>query len=505
MSDELPEGWAKAKLADVTTRVPNVKPESEPSREFAYVDISAVDRERNQIVEPSVRRFCGKDAPSRARRPIESGDVLFSNVRTNLRNVAAVPDPAPAQLCSNGFTVLRSNGAVLPLYLLRSVLTDEFTAAVSETQTGTHYPATTDAQVFDQAIRVPPLAEQHRIVAKVEALLEQVRRTKDRLDRVPLILKRFRQAVLAAACSGQLTEGWRRDRIVIEPATDVLRKIAAKRIELGLPSARRVLDTEGIALPETELPESWCWCRVGQIADVRLGGTPARKDASYWNGDVPWVSSGEVANCRIATTAERITVLGLENSNAKLYPPGTVLIAMIGEGKTRGQSAILDVLASTNQNVAGLVFDAAHVEAEYVWLWALSEYEKNRDAGRGGNQPALNGAKVRALPVPLPPLEEQQEIVLRVKRVLNLLDATERRVLQASRQANALPQAILCKAFAGELVPTEAELARAEGRDYETAEQLLERVRAQSEELTTKGKRPRPASPRGRSRSTSNT
>ena len=101
---------------------------------------------------------------------------------------------------------------------------------------------------------------------------------------------------------------------------------------------------------------------------------------------------------------------------------------MIGEGKTRGQSAILDIEASTNQNVAGLLLDHEDINPDYIWYWALSEYERNRAVGRGGSQPALNGEKVRALPLPLPPNEEQVEIVNRVRTLLDRVDAIEGRV-----------------------------------------------------------------------------
>jgi type I restriction enzyme, S subunit len=230
---------------------------------------------------------------------------------------------------------------------------------------------------------------------------------------------------------------------------------------------------------------------VGQIASVCLGGTPSRKHPEYWAGGIPWVSSGEVANCRISGTRESISDLGLEESNAKVYPKGSVLIAMIGEGKTRGQSAILDIDACTNQNVAGLVFDAGNIQPEYVWLWALGEYESTRAVGRGGNQPALNGQKVRSLKVPLPPFEEQGEIVRRVEALLKRADATEKRVAAASARAEKLTQAILAKAFRGELVPTEAELARREGRDYEPASVLLERIKAGRAATAEKEKKPK--------------
>ncbi|AFV22475.1 Type I restriction enzyme StySPI specificity protein [Methanolobus psychrophilus R15] len=208
-----------------------------------------------------------------------------------------------------------------------------------------------------------------------------------------------------------------------------------------------------------------------------MGGTPSRKVKGYWGGNIYWLSSGEIANCRITSSKETITEEGLQNSNAKVNPPKTVLIAMIGEGKTRGQSAILDTHSCTNQNVAAIVFDTEYVSPEYVWRWALGEYENNRAVGRGGSQPALNGQKVRELIIPLPPLPEQQEIVRRVDALFAFADSIEAKVAAAREKTERLRQSILAKAFSGELVPTEAEIARQEDREYESAGELLERIR----------------------------
>ena len=122
MSDELPQGWASPQISDVTERVPNIKPEDSPAKDFGYVDISSIDN--SSFVITDVKRFKGKDAPSRARRPIRPNDVVFSNVRTYLRNIALVQPECPAEVCSTGFTVLRPNAAVEPRYLVRYVLTD---------------------------------------------------------------------------------------------------------------------------------------------------------------------------------------------------------------------------------------------------------------------------------------------------------------------------------------------------------------------------------------------
>jgi type I restriction enzyme S subunit len=128
-----------------------------------------------------------------------------------------------------------------------------------------------------------------------------------------------------------------------------------------------------------------------------------------------------------------------------------VLIAMIGEGKTRGQAAILDIEACTNQNAAGVLPDRGKLNPEFLWRWALAQYETTRAAGRGGNQPALNKQKVRELTIALPPLAEQTEIVSRVDALLKASDSISARIEQASRRVHNAPRAMLAKAFRGEL------------------------------------------------------
>jgi len=242
----------------------------------------------------------------------------------------------------------------------------------------------------------------------------------DAIAEAPGGIPKLRSLILDRGVRGKLVPQNPED----EPAVVLVKRIRDLRTQSGRKAKPSSLSSnEKIDLPK--LPESWDWCRVEQIATVCLGSTPSRKEPAYWDGHIPWVSSGEVANCRIKNTKERITKLGIENSSTTIYPKETVLIAIIGQVKTRGQSAILDIEACTNQNVAGLVFDAGNMLPDYVWKWALSEYEQTRSGSRGGAQPALNGQKIRDLLIPVPPLAEQKRIVAKVDELMVLCDRYE--------------------------------------------------------------------------------
>lgn len=509
MSKELPDGWVTSPLREVTSYTlggdwgKGPDDHAPGSVKVGVVRGTEFKNWSSQRASTAATRFLKPS--SIEKRHLRPGDLVVEvsggGPQQPVGRVLRIDDAAiesfPMPLvCSNFCRQLRVKPTVDAAFVEIGLKHHYASGTLEQIQTSTTNLRNLDFEAFlDLDLPIAPFPEQCRIVEKAEVLLEQVSRAKKRLDRMPLILKRFRQAVLAAACSGELTQEWRERHPTAGLARDLLDAISARRAALRLPTASKSIPDEGIEIPESKLPSSWQWCRVGQIADVRLGGTPSRQEPSYWNGSIPWVSSGEVANCRIISTVEQITKKGLENSNAKVYPAGSVLIAMIGEGKTRGQSAILDIAACTNQNVAGLIFDAGIVNSEYVWYWALQEYAKNRDEGRGGNQSALNGAKVRALPVPLPPSEEQAEIVRELKKMLALANTIEARVKAAAYRADKLPQAILAKALSGDLVPTEAELAQLEGRTYETAEELMKRVTALGSEAP-------PTQGRGRGRRT---
>jgi type I restriction enzyme S subunit len=182
------------------------------------------------------------------------------------------------------------------------------------------------------------------------------------------------------------------------------------------------------------------------LAEVGTGATPKRDKAVYWNdGDVPWVTSSVVNGDYVDAASEFVTKLALAETNLTLYPVGTLLLAMYGEGKTRGKCAELRIPATTNQALAALQV-AAPVRG-YVRQFLELNYEEMRKVASGGVQPNLNLSLVRAVCVPLPPLAEQVRIVAEVDRHLSIVRGVEAEVDTNLRRVQALRQATLLKAF----------------------------------------------------------
>lgn len=319
-------------------------------------------------------------------------------------------------------------------------------------------------------IPVAPGAEQTRIADQLDKLLARIQSCNDRLDAIPALLKRFRQAVLDYAMTGRLTEDWRAQTTqILDPAAVIAARLSVDEHHRKR-SVIEFLDNHHPRRAEKLLPENWLVTHVGTIGIVSNGSTPSRSRDSFWNGDIPWVSSGEVANRTIYQTKEKISQAGFLNSSVRMLPKGTVLVAMIGEGKTRGQSALLGIEACINQNIAGVVPVSEVVQSKYLWFWFQRQYESTRTKGNGSGPKALNCERVRELEVYLPPLSEQTEIVRRVETLFKLADRIEARYTAARAQAQRLSPLLLAKAFRGELVQQDPQ--------DEAASVLLERIAA---------------------------
>lgn len=195
-------------------------------------------------------------------------------------------------------------------------------------------------------------------------------------------------------------------------------------------------------------PTDWSRRKIGDLAAVVTGGTPARGEPRYWGGDIPWMSSGEVHNRNIWDTKEKITAAGLQASNARWIPEGTVVIALNGQGKTRGTVALLRRPVTCNQSLAGIVpghdldpgFLRYSLEARYTALRSLTG-----DESRSG----LNLELVRSIEVLVPPLPEQRKIAAILSSIDDTIERTEAVIRRLEAISKALVQDLLKQGVPG--------------------------------------------------------
>jgi type I restriction enzyme, S subunit len=216
----------------------------------------------------------------------------------------------------------------------------------------------------------------------------------------------------------------------IQKAGEIENAIVRNTCALKKSLLRRLL-TQGLRgepLKETEIgpmPKSWDILRISDVAKISSGGTPDRTNSAYWqNGTIPWVKTGEIDYCVIRETGEKITELGLRNSAARLYPKGTLLIAMYGQGITRGRVAILDIEAAINQACGAFVMNG-EVITEYLYHYLAFAYERLRSLAHGANQQNLNARLVSQLQFPKPSEDEQREIAEVLQTVDRKIDIHE--------------------------------------------------------------------------------
>ena len=323
----------------------------------------------------------------------------------------------------------RTFGALTSRFLMYQLRHQAHSGELLKAFSGTTIKHLTRESLCSLEVLLPPTREQKRIADKLDAVLGRVHACRDRLDRVPAILKRFRQSVLAAATSGGLTEEWRDERRV---------------------------------------GDDWVDCDVQSIAQVGTGSTPLRSNPHFFASiGMPWITSAATSQPVVLAAHEYVTDAAIAAHRLRKYPIGTLLIAMYGEGRTRGQVTELGIEATINQACAAVVVDPKRATRSFVKLALQANYLKMRALAEGGNQPNLNLSKVKAFPLRLPSIEEQTEIVRSVESLFAWAGRLEARHAAARAQIERLTPALLAKAFRGELVPQDPA--------DEPASELLER------------------------------
>lgn len=457
----LPEGWALSKIADISIRGAQRTPEA--NEHFTYVDIGSIDREIKAIFEPQY--LLGETAPSRARKVINTGDILVSLTRPNLNAVALVSDKYDNQIASTGFEVIKPT-LVDSRYIFALVRSKDFIDAISGKVQGALYPAAKSSDVQEYKFPLPPLAEQKVIADKLDSLLAQVDNIKNRLDALPNIIKRFKQSVLSAAVSGRLTEDWRggveTQKINRQNILDA-RQVMWEKAEFERVSTRNLeykndkwklkykLPDDVLIEECFDIPNNWCWTNLGQLTwSVKDGPHYSPK---YTDSGVPFISGGNIspdgisfANCKYISEElhKELSTRCKPDVGDLLYTKGgTTGIAYFNEDR-RDFNVWVHVAVLKITNV---------IHGKYL-QYALNSkhcYTQSQRYTHGVGNQDLGLTRMVKITIPLPPLEEQTEIVRRVQQLFAYADQIEQQVKNAQSRVNNLTQSILAKAFRGEL------------------------------------------------------
>lgn len=327
---------------------------------FIYVDISSLDNITKKIHYDNIVK--GAEAPSRARRAFQKGDILLSTVRPNLRTFGFVERRDTSDcVASTGFAVITCGEFVNSKYLFYMLLQDSLVNQMIGMMGKGAYPSINQNDVSNLSFPLPPLAVQEEIVAEIESY----------------------QKIIDGA--RQVVENYK-PTIMIDPA--------------------------------------WETVPLGEVCVTSSGGTPKSSNREYYeNGTINWLKSGEVANGYIYATEQKITEKALQESSAKVFPPETVVVAMYGA--TAGQVGILKIESSTNQAVCGILPNKMF-EPDFLYLYLLSKHDYFVSQSTGGAQPNISQMLIRKTLVPIVPIDEQKRIVSEISIEMSIVEQNKR-------------------------------------------------------------------------------
>lgn len=213
-----------------------------------------------------------------------------------------------------------------------------------------------------------------------------------------------------------------KQQTVIEKLTEYKLSVITETVTKGVSGATELKETniEWIG----QIPREWKLSHIGNLAEIGSGGTPDRNKPEYWEeGTIPWMSSGEINYEYVYNTAEKITELGMLNSNAKMLPINTVMLGLIGQGKTKGMSAILKTECTCNQNLAYLKCNSDFLHYEYLFYCFKAMYQYIRGLV-GESQAGIYQYFLKKQYIPLPPIAEQKEISKKLNSISKKVDDT---------------------------------------------------------------------------------
>jgi type I restriction enzyme S subunit len=474
--NELPKGWVWSTLGEISEVILGQSPPSSTYNEVGKGLPFYQGKLEFGDIYPSPQKWC-----SSPKKIAEKNDILIS-----VRAPVGPTNISPEKSCiGRGLAAIRPMGGIesfFVLYLIRA-----FERNVAEHGTGTTFNAITGGQLSGFGIHLPPLPEQHRIVAKIEELFTRLDAGVEALEKIKAQLKRYRQAVLKYAFEGKLTQEWREaNKGKIEPASVLLERIREQRNVGADLRVCRNKKGEHIGSPLQKdlpsLPEGWVWTRMEEISEKITDGT--HSTPTYVDNGIPFISVKDVFGGGINFDNRKYIPEKEHNDLIKRCHPEYRDILITKSG-TIGRTAVVKTKKpfSLFVSVALIKPSKKFIDSDFI-AFSLENYINSIDiqqSVKGGVIKNLHVEDLKEITIPLSSTAEQEKIVREIESRLSIADNMEKVAEQSLKQSERLRQSILKRAFEGKLVPQDP-------TDLPAVE-LLKQIKEEREASVTSGKK----------------
>ncbi len=476
---ELPKSWHEVEIGEVadvigggTPKASDLSNFADPGTAIAWLTPADLSKYTKKEIAYGKRDLSPKGLEISSAKLIPKGSLLFSS-RAPIGYVAVASNEISTNQGFKSFVFTKHIDSSYAYYYMKSIR-----SLAEERGTGTTFKELSGAAAKKLPFIVAPLNEQTRIANKLDSLLVKVDTAQIRLEKIPTLLKRFRQSVLAAATSGELTREWR-GNIQTNIANEINELVKKKEALISTKIVKK--DLVFVASKDIEVPDTWSVVNLGGLASKVTDGehkTPERESEGRYLISARNVRDGAISLAKVDYVGEE----EFKKLRKRCDPDkGDILISCSG---SVGRIALCD-----KDNEYVMVRSAALVKTDLMsqnntyLMYALQSpvlqqiiIEKSKSTAQAN----LFLAPIKELPVPFPPMKEQKEIVRRVESLFTLADTVEKQYQAAKQRVDRLSQSILAKAFRGELVPQDP--------NDEPASVLLDRIRAIKTEMVKVGK-----------------
>ena len=436
---DIPDSWEWVRLGSIVYNRGQIT----PNTDFCYIDIGSIDN-KNQKLNSTDTIITPDKAPSRARKLVSKGDILYSTVRPYLHNMCIIDrDFSCAPIASTGFAALTCHADLLNKYLFYYMMSPDFDAYANNTDNakGVAYPAINDDRLYKALIPIPPLGEQLRIVSAIESVDMPIRDygVKEKTLRTLNVAfpEALKKSILQEAVQGKLVPQDPSD----EPAEALLERIRVEKQRL-IKEGKIKKDkhesaifrrdnshyekrgSEEVCIDDEipfEIPENWAWARLSSFGVFSSGKTPSMSNPQFWNGNIPWVTSKDMKRPVITDSEMHISVLAA--SSMQLYPAGTLLlVARSGILKRLLPLCKLGIDSTINQDIKAFsLYDIELSEWLFYGIKAFEPYILKELVKSVTTVESLKFDEFSAMLIPVPPLSEQRRIIAAIKTAMNLL------------------------------------------------------------------------------------